>query len=247
MFRPLAAACAVALPLSAAAQERPQWRVELEAGGAFQSRNEVRVPGRGGTDFDMNRLQGDPVLPLVRATLGWDPWERHGFRLTYQYLRGEGTGTLPGPTAFANAAYAPGVATTGNYRFDTWRLTYRYAFWQTEALTMRIGVTGLIRDAEIRLRQAGVTSRKSDVGFVPLLHASFDWRFAPAWTLIGEIDALGASQGRAIDAGLRVARDIAPRWQASLGWRVLDGGVDNDDVRNFARFHSVTAGLSYRF
>lgn len=241
----LALAAAVAAT-PALAQDRQAWRIELEAGVSLPSRNEVRVPGAGGTPFDLNALQGSPASPLLRATAEWDPFARHGFRAAYQYLRNEGTGLLPGPTNFAGQSFG-GASTEGRYRFDTWRLTYRYSVVQTDSFRLRLGVTGLIRDAEIRLSQGGRTARDADVGFVPLLHAAFDWRFAPGWTLLGEVDGLGASQGYAVDAGLRVARDLGTNWQASLGWRYLDGGVDNRDVRNFARFHSVTAGLAYRF
>ncbi len=249
MIRTLAAALlGAALSTSAAlAQNWSAWRVELEAGAAFQARNDVQVPNPGGTRFDLDRLQGSPVSPLVRLGVELDPWARHGFRLGYQYLRSEGTGALPGTTGFAGGTFQPGVATKGEYRFDTWRATYRYTLWQGETLRVRVGLTGLVRDAEIRLTQGGVTRRDADVGFVPLLHASFDWRFAPGWTLLGDVDALGASQGRAIDLGLRVARDLGRNWQLLGGYRLLDGGADNSSVFAFARFHSVTGGVAYRF
>jgi hypothetical protein len=235
------------LSIPAAAQDRTTWRLDLEAGVTFPTRNDVRIPGRTGTPFDMNRLQGEPASPFFRATVEADPWQRHGFRFAYQYLRNEGSGALPTATTFTTGVFAPGVRTTGNYRFDTWRFTYRYTLVQQENFRLRIGVTGLIRDAEIRLTQGGLVRRDSDVGIVPLLHASFDWRIAPRVTLMGEIDALGASQGRAIDIGLRVAYDLDRNWQVTGGWRFLDGGVDNKDVFNFARFHTLTAGVAYRF
>jgi opacity protein-like surface antigen len=64
---------------------------------------------------------------------------------------------------------------------------------------------------------------------------------------MGDIDALGAPQGRAIDLGLRLAYDLDRHWQVSGGYRMLDGGVDNRSVFNFAQFHSLTAGVAYRF
>lgn len=231
----------------ALAQNRQAWRVELEAGASFQTMNEVRNPGNTGTRFDMNALQGEPVSPLLRAAVDWDPWERHGFRLAYQYLRNEGSGALPSATSFAGGSFAPGTRTTGNYRFDTWRATYRYTLYQNETFRLRVGVTGLIRDAEIRLNQNGVTRRDSNIGFVPLLHASFDWRIAPRWSLMGDIDGLAAPQGSAFDLGLRGAYDVTQNWQATLGWRMLTGGVDNSTTYNFARFQSVVAGMAYRF
>jgi hypothetical protein len=248
-FRVLAAiAPAMAVFASAAvAQDRSAWRLDLESGATFQTKNEVRNPGNTGTQFNLNALQGDPVSPFFRATLAWDPWQRHGFLVAYQYLRNEGSGTLLSPTNFANTTFAPGVRTTGDYRFDTWRATYRYTLVQTPDFRLRVGLTGLIRDAEIRLSQNGITRSDSNVGFVPLLHASFDWRIAPRVSLMGELDGLAAPQGGALDIGLRAGFDVTPQWQATVGWRMLTGGVDNDTTYNFARFQSVTAGLAYRF
>lgn len=237
--------CSLTMP--ALAQERTAWRVELEAGATFQTKNEVRNPGNTGTQFNLNAMQGAPTSPYFRAALAWDPWDRHGFLVAYQYLRNEGSGTLPSVTSFANTSFAPNTRTTGNYRFDTWRVTYRYSLVQTESFRLRVGVTGLIRDAEIRLNQNGVTRSDSNIGFVPLLHASFDWKIAPRWSLMGEIDGLAAPQGSAFDLGLRAGYDVAANWQATLGWRMLAGGVDNSTTYNFARFQSVVAGLAYRF
>ena len=62
-----------------------------------------------------------------------------------------------------------------------------------------------------------------------------------------EVDGLAASQGSAVDLGLRAGFDLTPQWQATLGWRMLTGGVDNDTTYNFATFQTITAGVAYRF
>lgn len=118
---------------------------------------------------------------------------------------------------------------------------------RSDSFRLGVGLTGLIRDAEIRLSQNGVTRSDSNVGIVPLLHASFDWRIVPRISQMGELDGLPAPQGGALDLGLRAGFDVTPQWQATLGWRMLTGGVDNDTTYSFARFQSVTAGLAYRF
>lgn len=245
MLHILVAAATIALATPAMAQEG-RVRVELELGGSIASRNDVAIPGNVGTRFDLNALQGEPTSPLFRATLDWQPWERHGFRFAYQYLRNEGTGALPGPTLFRDVVFAPGPA-RGRYQFDTWRATYRYTLFQGEAVTVYIGATALVRDAEIALSQAGVVRRRSDLGLVPLLHLAAEWRPVPGLRLIAEIDGLAAPQGYAIDAALRGAVALGRGWEATLSYRLLDGGADNRSVYTFATFHSVTAGLAYRF
>ena len=244
----LLAAAALGLPAAAQAQSTTGTvRIELEIGATTATRNDVRIDADTGTRFDLNALQGEPTAPLFRATLDLQPWERHGLRFSYQRLRTEGTGTLPGPTQFRNTSFAPGVATEGSYRFDTWRATYRYTAWQGDTARLLVGGTLLVRDAEIRLTQGSRSDRRDDLGVVPLLHLAAEWQAAPRLRLIAEMDALGAPQGYAVDAALRGAFTLAPGWEATLSYRFLDGGADNDSVYNFAPFHSLTAGLAWRF
>ncbi|MCX7683689.1 MAG: hypothetical protein N2Z67_00300 [Acetobacteraceae bacterium] len=245
----LAAAFALALPLAApaAAQPWPQGaRLEFELGGAWTLNNDVRIPNPGGTRFDLQRLTGEGPDLFGRATLDYD-WGRHGLRGSYQPLRTGGTGTLPGPTLFAGSSFAGGVPTEGRYRFDTWRLTYRYTLWEGESFRLRLGVTALVRDALVELRQGATRARDTDLGFVPLLHAAAEWRLAPRWTLLAEADALAAPQGRAIDLALRAAYDLSDRWQMTGGLRMLEGGADNGSVYSFGWFLGGTAGVAARF
>jgi len=55
------------------AQERTSWRLDLEAGATFQTKNDVPNPGDIGTQFNKNALQGKPTSPFFRAALAWDP------------------------------------------------------------------------------------------------------------------------------------------------------------------------------
>jgi hypothetical protein len=245
----LAAALALALAAAApaAAQPWPQGlRIELELGGAWTLNNDVRIPNPGGTRFDLQRLTGDGPEAFGRATLDYD-WGRHGLRGSYQALRTEGTGRLSGATLYAGATFAPGVPTEGRYRFDTWRATYRYTVWQTDGFRLRLGGTVLVRDALIELRQGATRARDTDIGVVPLLQAAAEWRVAPRWTLLAEVDALAAPQGRAVDLALRAAYDLSERWQITGGLRMLEGGADNDSVYSFGWFLGGMIGVAARF
>ena len=101
------------------------------------------------------------------------------------------------------ALFAPGTV-AADYRFDSWRATWRWRWIDREDLKVKVGVTAKIRDASIQLRQGGVSARKDNTGFVPLLHGAFERRLAPGWALEGDIDALA----NAIDA---LAADPARR------------------------------------
>jgi hypothetical protein len=133
-----------------------------------------------------------------------------------------------------------------DYRFDSWRATWRWRWIDREDLKVKVGATAKIRDASVRLRQGGVSARRDNTGFVPLLHGAFERRLAPGWALEGDIDALAGGPGYAVDVGMRVSRDLSRDWQATAGARWLDGGADNDEVYAFASFTSVTLGVRWR-
>ena len=223
--------------------DRP-WRIELEGGALWQSRNDVQIPGDTGTRFSMIDLTGSGPFPVGRLTVDWDVSKRNSLRFVYAPLSLDGGGTLSQPTDFNGTSFAPGPA-WGSYRFDTYRLTWSYRFWQSERWTWRAELTGLLRDAEIELRQGSTSSSKSNTGFVPLLHVSGDWRFADRWSLSGVLDGAYASQGRAVDLSLKVGYDLSDRWRISGGYRTIEGGSDGDDVYTFAWVHAAVLSVTF--
>ncbi|MFP4615880.1 MAG: hypothetical protein ACLFRB_08370 [Thiohalorhabdus sp.] len=110
-----------------------------------------------------------------------------------------------------------------------------------------MGLTGLVRDAKVQLEQDGLRARDTNVGFVPLLHLDGRHRLGHSWELSWDFDGLAAPQGRALDLGLKVLRDVGDGWQAGYGYRTLEGGVDNDRVFNFSWIHYGFLALTYRY
>jgi hypothetical protein len=120
-------------------------------------------------------------------------------------------------------------------------------FYERERWTWSGGGTLNIRDAEIRLRQGTLTRVEKNTGFVPLLALEGQWRFAPGWYGLLDFEGLAAPQGRAIDAALKIGYDVTPNIAVAGGYRILDGGADNDELYTFARFDSAVLGLTWRF
>ncbi|MDH4065393.1 MAG: hypothetical protein OEW19_13425, partial [Acidobacteriota bacterium] len=91
------------------------------------------------------------------------------------------------------------------------------------------------------------TAEKSNVGFVPLVNFMLHRRLGARATFALEGDALAAPQGRAEDifAGLLVHAGSNLSFRA--GYRLLEGGADNDEVYTFALIHYLAAGVVVRF
>ena len=182
-----------------------------------------------------------------RVYFSWNINRRHGVRLLLAPLSYTETGTFTDEVDFAGATFQSGVPTEATYKFNSWRVTYHYKFFEGERWSWWVGFTAKVRDAKIRLEQDGIAAEDTDLGFVPLLYLRGDWRFAERWRFLFDMDALGGGPGRAIDLSLKVSRDINPRWSVAGGYRTVEGGADVDDVYNFAWFHYAVVSATYRF
>ncbi len=241
-------AALVLLPLRAAAQDVPRLTMELEAGPAWQSYNDVEIPNDGSaTRFSLRDLAGTGPWSAARLYLTWNIDERHGLRLLLAPFSLTETGTPSRALRFAGADYAAGTPTRATYTFNSYRLSYRYRFHEGRRTAAWVGFTAKLRDAVIELQQGPTTSRKTDLGFVPLLHLAGDWWLAPRYRLSLDVDALAGGPGRAEDAALELGYRLSDRWTLEAGYRMVEGGADVDEVYTFAWLHYAAASLVYRF
>lgn len=225
-----------ALALALAAQPDRAVYYELEGAAVWQSRNVVRIPDEGGTRFSLADL-GHGGRGAWRLYFGLR-LDRHELRALVAPLTIEVGGALPRPVSFQDRTFAPGVPTDGFYRFDSYRLTYRYALVATREWSVKLGATAKIRDASIRLCQPGVEAVRANTGLVPLLHAAVHWRFSHPLSLLLDVDALAAPQGRAEDVGLFAVLHLSPHLQLRAGYRTVEGGsAGGGGVYNFSWLH----------
>jgi hypothetical protein len=237
---------ALIIPYAAAAQA-PRLIIELEAGPAWQSYNDVEIPNDGtATRFSLYDLAGAGPWPAGRLYVTWNIADRHGLRLLAAPFSLTETGVPDGPLIFMGESYSAGETIRATYTFNSYRLSYRYRFHAGDRTTAWVGFTAKVRDAVIALEQGPTSSRKADVGFVPLLHLAGDWGFAPRWRLALDADALAGGPGRAFDAALTVAYDPGGRWFARTGYRTVEGGADVTDVYTFAWLHYAMASVGWR-
>lgn len=225
-----------------------RFTVELETGPVWQTRNDVQIPNDpSGTRFSLEEVTGSGPWAAGRIYLTWRLGERHALRGLVAPLQFTETGRLPERVDFAGASYAPDIRTEATYRFNSYRLSYLYRFHEGRSWSWDVGFTAKIRDAVVELEQGPTTSEKTDLGFVPLLHVSGEWRFAPRWHAELDADALAGGPGRAEDVTLQAGYDLGDRWTLSAGYRTVEGGADVESVYAFAWLHYGVVSLEYRF
>ena len=232
---------------SARPGEDPKWSFIVEAGPVWQSRNDVQIPGDTGTRFSLADFAGSGPFPFYRLELAYEFNARHSLRFLVAPFEYTESGTFVDDVFFVDQVFTAGLATEAGYRFDSYRATYRYTFHDSDHWLWRVGITAKIRDAEITLKQPGRFASDSNTGLVPLLNLYGEYSAARRWKAVVDFDGLASPQGRAIDLGLTLRYDIAPRWFVGGGYRLLEGGADNSEVYSFAWFHYLTVSAGYRF
>ncbi|MCC5940922.1 MAG: hypothetical protein JJU37_05215 [Balneolaceae bacterium] len=241
----LSLACIFATTIQPYTLYGQQISIDAETGGLWYSRNDVRIPNDGGTTFDMINLIGNDIEPYLRLRLNVTFGERHTIRALYAPIRSSDSGFFAEDIIFENSTYEAVTAIDGTYQFNTYRLTYRYTFYDRFGWTLGAGAAALIRDAKVQLVQNNISEENTDVGFVPLLHFYAERRIYSDLSAIFDVESLAASQGRATDASLQLNYRINNNLNLLIGYRLLEGGADVDEVYNFSwiNFGSATLRL----
>ena len=215
--------------------------IQVEGALLYQGRNEQAVPGNTGTKFSISEFDKGPS-DVLRVYLGKTWNNRHEFRLLYAPLKVAANGMLKQNVNFNGKTFTPG-AVSALYKFNSYRLTYAYQFEAINSWILKLGATAKVRDAEVALTQGNQSSSKKNVGFVPLLNFQAERQLSETWKFRFDFDGLAAPQGRAFDVAFLIEHQLLQHFSVISGYRMLEGGADNDSVYNMAWFHYATIGL----
>jgi len=226
---------------------KAQALLDFETGAVFTGYNDVRIPGDVGTFFSLK----DDLIPetefFYRLRLNYTIKSRHTFSLLYAPLETTSEGSVTNDIFFEGVVFPANTDLIGTYKFNSYRLTYRYDIVLKPRIEFGLGLTAKIRDAKIALSSPELQSEKTNVGFVPIINFRLLWKLGDKFGLLLDGDALAAPQGRAEDVQLAATYTLSDSFRIRAGYRILEGGADNAEVYNFALFHYASFGISYTF
>lgn len=221
--------------------------LNLETGGFISGYNDVRIPSDTGTYFSLSDDLSTQSWYYFRLTAGIDI-KKHSLFILYAPLLVESMGTIDKDITFYGETFTSGSNLTGLYKFNSYRLTYAYKFIGIPEFELYAGLTAKVRDAYISLDDGTTTAKRTNLGFVPLIHLSAEWLFAPRFSLLLNGEGLAAPQGRAEDFQLSLVYSPIENLSVRAGYRLLEGGSDGGGlVYSFSMFHYFGIGAEYRF
>jgi hypothetical protein len=220
-----------------------QFSFDFETGALSTGYNNVRIPGDQGTLFSLKDDLISKTEIFFRLRASYTIKSRHTLSLLYAPLETESKGIVPYDIFFEGVTFPANTDLTGTYKFNSYRFTYRYEIVLKPRFEFGLGFTAKIRDAKIAMASSGIVSEKVNVGFVPIINFRMLWKPYNKFGILLEGDALAAPQGRAEDVLIAATYRLSDRIGIKAGYRLLEGGADNDEVYNFALFNYAAVGL----
>jgi hypothetical protein len=221
--------------------------IEVEGAIVEVGYNDVRIPGNTGTRFSLTDDLSSECSAAFRIRYSHTFLKKHWVGVLVAPLRVTSQGILNRDVEFQGTRFLQGTQVNATYRFDSYRLIYRYLFESRGAWQWGLGGALKVRDAAIRLQGAGRSSEKKNTGVVPLLSWMIRWSPKERMHLIMDGEALAAPQGRAEDILFAGLYDLNKQLSIKAGYRLLEGGADNDEVYTFSLFNQYIAGLVFSF
>lgn len=218
----------------------------FETGGVWQNRNDFQIPPTSGTRFEMDQVDSGPFLHY-RLEGYYRINEKHALRFVFAPSQIETTGELSGAVNFNGQNFLSGDDLTVKYKFNSYRLSYLFAFWGFEGDQLNLGITAKVRDAKISLSQNLTHSEYDNIGVVPLIYFEYQKVMTSKLSFHFTLDAAFAPQGRAVDGSAKVRYKVRDNLSLGLGFRSLEGGADNEKVYTFSWFHYVLMDLNIAF
>jgi hypothetical protein len=220
-----------------------QISLDLETGAIGPGYNNVRIPGNQGTLFSLKDDLISKTEFFFRVRVNYSMKSRHTLSLLFAPLETVSKGNVPQTILFEGVTFPANEDITGTYKFNSYRLTYRYEIVLKPKFELGLGFTAKIRDAKISLVSSGSESGKANVGFVPIVNFRMLLKPSEKIGILFEGDALAAPQGRAEDVLVALTYRASDRFGFKAGYRLLEGGADNDEVYSFALFNYASVGL----
>jgi hypothetical protein len=234
--------------LSLALWAQGSFRIETELSAAISGYNDVRSPNKDNNSPLLSftdELSTDPGFSS-RLLLHYMPHPRHQITLMAAPLTLKPKGSLENTIDYEGVTFNAGEEIDAEYRFNSYRLGYRYFFPKRLFVLKSVGAAAKIRDAEILLKNGSKKSSKTNIGFVPLLNFDLGYPIMEELELVLEAEGLASPYGRAEDVYLGLDFRINHKLNMRAGYRLLEGGSDNDEVYTFAAIHYGTIGFSVR-
>lgn len=222
-----------------------------ETGPAYVLQNDGQY-GATGTRYDADDVAQQDNLVRASRTSAELAIGNHTLILLYAPFELRTQTTLRGDLQFRDELFATGTVVDHRYLFDGYRASYLYRVLDRAPLSLEIGGSAQIRNAEVAFTATDGSQRadEDDIGIVGAAKVRLWYR--PTERLWAALEAdgfstfglVGGVKGAIYDVQLTVGHPVGRGIDLFLGARLLGGGADveSQQIYNWGNFLSFTAG-----
>ena len=202
--------------------------------------------GTDGTLFSYANDFNNPVKPLFRfrASYTFGKSKKQVLSFLAAPVQYKTEGILKNPITFNSTVFEANQQTEGFYKFNGYRLTYRYNFIQRDDLVLGLGLTLNLRDAEFSLKQGSKYERNYNRGLVPLINTYVNYKFIDKLGILVDGDVFYVDNtGGAIDFLTGFIYTLNKNVSFKTGYRFFSGvGSEKGNVYNKLFVSSFVVG-----
>jgi hypothetical protein len=222
-----------------------QFSADIETGIVKVNRNDASsswknsfgvLNGLDGTLFSYTRDFNNFVKPSIRIRISYafGKSKRHLVSFLAAPLQYRTDGILRNPIIFNSTVFEGQKQTEGFYKFSGYRLTYRYNIIQRKKVTLGVGLTLNLRDAEFSIKQGEKYERNYNRGLVPLINTYLSFKLTNKLGFLIDGDVFYVDKtGGAIDYLTGLNYSLNRTITLATGYRFFSGvGSEKGNVYN---------------
>lgn len=237
------------LPFTMQIIAQSEWKLRLMPQATFGGRNTVQRPNNDeGTRVNLNNELGreNDATFSPRIELEYN-YNRHHIIATVALLGDKFKGATNRDILYDGVLFNAGNNIEAKYKFNTYRIGYRYRLVDQPRFFFDIGATILFRDAYISMENSTDKAKFSNFGVAPLVSYYLEWKAAERFSLLTYGDAFAIKVGRAEDIFAGAKYQFTSNISGTAGYRLLEGGSDGDKVYTMSAFHFLSLGIGFDF
>lgn len=209
--------------------------------------NDVMVPSANGTQIDLANDLNLQSSFTSRIRVNYIFTDKHLVSFLFAPLVMRSTGMIDQTVVYNGQSFKPNDPLEALYKFNSYRFTYRYLFVRNEDVILGLGLSANIRDSKITLQTGNKSSEFDNVGVVPLLNFYGLWSPFNNWMALVEGDVMVSANGRAEDVFAGIGYRFSDMFVLKGGYRLQEGGSNNEKIYNFACVNYAALGILVSF
>lgn len=226
----------------------PDVRFVFEFGGAWMNKNDIAAPKHSGDVLDFN-VVGATADPTSSVRSGFEFFFDKHNELFIQFSPYElrAVGTLNVPTNFNGSSYNTTDETFMAYRWNEYRVRWRYKLIDNRDFVFKLGAGLSISDNQVELSTVSQTELVSTLSALPIGHIHAGMNIGDRSELYVEVDGGGAGDEYIIDTTLQYRYKFNKHWDIGGGYRYQSVRIDTSDMYNHYNAENIVMNLGYSF